>query len=241
MVIAPSSYSAIAVGVAAGAATYLGGVATFRLARNTSLILGVAAGAVIGVALFDLLTEAITLGSAHYGVAPLFACVALGMIACIVIDRGLAGLPARFADARRHLGPAFLTLHSLMDGLGIGMTFHLSSAAGIMMAIGVLAHDLADGMNTVSLGLSTNKPPVAHRWLVANSLAPVGGVIVGLWIDIGNTALAPMLALFGGVFLHIGASQLIPRALAPDNQPSAAIAIAAGMVLIYMVLDIARQ
>ena len=232
--------AAIAIGIAASVITYLGGTIAFQLKNRLPLILGLAAGIVVGVALFDLLAEALTIGEPHYGSQLLFAAVALGMVIYMTIDRGLAALPARYARARRHLGPASLTLHSLIDGLGIGITFHLSSTAGIVMAIGVLTHDVADGINTVTLSLIGNSIAVTRRWLIANSLAPIIGLLVASRIDIGDQVLAPLLAIFGGAFLYIGACQLIPRRLAENRSPSAAITIAAGLALIYAVLRIAR-
>ena len=240
MVIAFFPSGALAVGLAASMVTYLGGVTTFRLRHRLPLIPALAAGIVVGVALFDLLPEAIELGAAYYGSQLLFAVVAVGMIVYMAMDRGLEALPSRYAVAPRHLAPASLTLHSLMDGLGIGITFHLSSAAGVIMAIGVLTHDLADGMNTVTLSLAANSSLVTHRWLVANSAAPVVGVVAAMGIDIGDHGLAPLLALFGGAFLYIGACQLIPRGLAANRSPSTAIAIALGMAFIYAVLRCAQ-
>lgn len=239
--IAYAQLTAIAVGVAAGALTYFGGTITFRLRNRLPLILGLAAGIVVGVALFDLLPEALAIGTEYYESQFLFAAVALGMIVYMGIDRGLAALPADYARSRRHLGPASLTLHSLIDGMGIGIGFHLSSIVGIVMAIGVLTHDFADGINTVTLSLIGNDAAVTRRWLVANSLAPVIGVLVATCINIGDRTLAPLLALFGGAFLYIGACQLIPRRLAASRNPSAAITIAAGMAFIYTVLSFARQ
>lgn len=239
--IASSQSAAIAIGIAASAVTYLGGAIAFRLKDRLPLILGLAAGIVVGVALFDLLPEALAIGEPYYGSQLLFAAVALGMVIYMMIDRGLASLPASYARARRHLGPASLTLHSLIDGLGIGITFHLSSAAGVVMAIGVLTHDIADGINTVTLSLIGNSIAVTRRWLIANSFAPIAGVLVATWINIGDRVLAPLLAMFGGAFLYIGACQLIPRRFAANCKPSAAITIAAGMALIYAVLSIARS
>ena len=239
--LASSQSAAVGIGIAASVVTYLGGTIAFRLRDRLPLILGLAAGVVVGVALFDLLPEALAIGEPHYGSEFLFAAVALGMMLYMIIDRGLGALPAGYSRARRHLGPASLTLHSLIDGLGIGITFHLSSTAGIVMAIGVLTHDIADGINTVTLSLIGNSVAVTRRWLIANSLAPILGVLVATRIDIGDRVLAPLLAMFGGAFLYIGACQLIPRRLAADRSPSAAVTIAAGMVFIYTVLSVARS
>ena len=167
--IASTQSAAIAIGVAASVVTYLGGTIAFRIKDRLPLILGLAAGIVVGVALFDLLPEALAIGEPLYGSQFLFAAVALGMVLYMIIDRGLAALPLRYARARSHLGPASLTLHSLIDGLSIGITFRLSSTAGVVVAVGVLTHDIADGINTVTLSRIGNSIAATRRWLIANS------------------------------------------------------------------------
>ena len=238
--IASAQLTAISIGLAAGALTYLGGMFAFWLKDRLALILGLAAGIVVGVALFELLPEAIAIGAAHHGTQFLFAAVALGMIVYMAVDRGLGALSAGDGRSWRHLGPASLALHSLIDGMGIGLTFHVSAAAGIVMAIGVLTHDIADGINTVTLSLIGNDARVTRRWLIVNSLAPIVGVVAAMQVNIGDRILAPLLALFGGGFLYIGACQLIPRRLATSRSPSAAMAIAGGMILIFTVVSLAR-
>ncbi|HEX3944783.1 MAG TPA: hypothetical protein VHW69_11920 [Rhizomicrobium sp.] len=59
-------------------ATLLGGVFALRFRDRLHLILGFSAGAVIGVALFDLLPEAMSLADGHYGPATLSLFIAAG-------------------------------------------------------------------------------------------------------------------------------------------------------------------
>src|SRR5215475_13954393 len=56
-------------------------------------------------------------------------------------------------QARAHakvgaLGAAGLSIHSFIDGLGIGLAFHLGTATGLLVFLAVVTHDFADGMNT---------------------------------------------------------------------------------------------
>jgi ZIP family zinc transporter len=53
----------MAIGLAAGGATLLGGALALRFADRVHLVLGFSAGAVIGVALLDLLPEAMRSGA----------------------------------------------------------------------------------------------------------------------------------------------------------------------------------
>jgi ZIP family zinc transporter len=52
------------------------------------------------------------------------------------------------------LGAAGLSLHSFIDGLGIGLAFHLGTSTGLLVFLAVVTHDFADGMNTVNFILS---------------------------------------------------------------------------------------
>lgn len=52
----------VAFGLAASLATLAGGLLALRLRRRIALILGLTAGVVLGVAIFDLVPEAIELG-----------------------------------------------------------------------------------------------------------------------------------------------------------------------------------
>ena len=93
------------------AATMLGGVFALRFRDRLHLILGFSAGAVIGVALFDLLPEAMSLASGHYAPAKLSLFIAAGFFAYLLIDRLVLLHPHTHDDhghahasARRHTG-----------------------------------------------------------------------------------------------------------------------------------------
>ncbi len=202
----PSPLLLALIGLATGAATYLGGALALRVKEKIRLILGFSAGAVIAVALFDLLPEAAQLSRG----APLLEVVAftgVGFAAYLLLDRTLKGLSRQGAG---HLGPASLTTHSFLDGLGIGLAFHVSSGAGLVLALAVLAHDLSDGVNTVSLSLTTSSPRTARRWLTADAIAPILGIVAGQLAPIPGQMLALLLAAFAGVFLYIGANSEAP-------------------------------
>src|SRR5678809_947038 len=81
-------------------------------------------------------------------------------------------------ERRGTIGAATLSLHSFLDGLGIGLAFQASSAVGIAVAIAVLAHDFSDGINTVHMVLKhSGERARALRWLLWDAIAPALGVI----------------------------------------------------------------
>ena len=232
---------AVGLGVAASAMTWLGGTIALRLGNRLPLILGLTAGIVIGVALFDLVPEAMALGSGIYQARTLFAAVAVGLAAYMVMDRALSAEAIGRSWLRPHLGPLSLTAHSFLDGMGIGLAFQLSSATGLIIAIAVLAHDLADGINTVGLSFAGGQPAIARKWLLANSAAPVLGVLCGGIVRLSDATLAPLMAVFGGAFLYIGACELLPHSFTASRRSWTTIATVSGMALMYGVIRLAQR
>ena len=50
-----------------------------------------------------------------------------------------------------------LSIHSFIDGLGIGLAFHLSTSTGLLVFIAVVSHDFADGMNTAGIAYAASR------------------------------------------------------------------------------------
>ena len=170
----PSLVLLAAIGVATGLATLLGGALALRLRGQAPLILGFSAGAVIGVALFDLTPEALQLGGRIASPATVLGIIGVGFCGYMILERALR---AAAEGAGGHLRPASLTVHSLVDGLGIGFAFQVAPAIGVVVAVAVLAHDIADGVNTVTLSLSGGGGTQrAKAWLAADVAAPLVGI-----------------------------------------------------------------
>jgi ZIP family zinc transporter len=205
------------IALAAFGATMLGGWLALRLRDRLHLILGFSAGAVIAVAFFDLLPEALDLGSGTYGASNVVAVVVVGFMAYLLLDRLLilhshAHEEHEQVESRGHVRAGSLSAHSFLDGVGIGLAFQVNAAVGLVVAAAVLAHDFSDGINTVNVvvrhGGSFKK---ALGWLLVDAVAPVLGVLVTLLFSVTDQHLGLLLALFAGFFLYIGASDLIPE------------------------------
>ncbi len=206
----------IAIAIATFVSTLLGGFFALRLRDRLHLILGFSAGAVIAVAFFDLIPEALELGAAHEP-STLTAIMALGFLLYMTVDRFV--IPHSHLHEHDHahpgratLGAGSLSLHSLLDGMGIGLAFQVSPAVGLVVAAAVLAHDFSDGINTVNMVTKNGgSRGAALRWLLLDALAPVVGIFLTLFISVSQDTLGLLLALFAGFFLYIGASDLIPE------------------------------
>ncbi len=200
--------------------TLVGGLFAIKFKDKLHLVLGFSAGAVIGVAFFDLLPEALELGEKFYSFSTVTSCVALGFITYLVLDRTIF-LHSHVHEHEEHdhtvthrgiLGAGSLSIHSFLDGVAIGLAFQISVAIGAVVAIAVLVHDFSDGINTVSIILKNNgEKKKAFLWLLVDAVAPVVGVVSTLFFTLPEQALSIVLALFTGFFLYIGASDLIPE------------------------------
>src|ERR1700692_4152544 len=115
--------------------TLLGGLLALKLRDKLHLILGFSAGAVIGVAFFDLLPEAINFGEKFRSPSAILSCTAIGFLSYLVIER----IVSFHGDAapRGTFAAAVLCVHSLLDGVAIGLAFQASRAVGIVVAIAV--------------------------------------------------------------------------------------------------------
>jgi ZIP family zinc transporter len=198
------------IAVAAFATTLAGGLLALKLRDRLHLILGFSAGAVIGVAFFDLLPEAITVGMSHHPPSVILAWSALGFLFYLTLDR----LVSFHGDAAHRGGFAasVLCFHSILDGVAIGLAFQTSASVGSVVAIAVLTHDFSDGINTMNMVLkSRGSRTVAFRWLMLDAVAPVIGIASTRFFMLPGAGFGVALALFGGFFLYIGASDLIPE------------------------------
>ncbi len=204
------------IALAASVATFIGGSFALKFRDKLHLILGFSAGAVAGVALFDLLPEAIDLGAKYHSASTTALFIALGFFGYLVLDR-LILLHTHEEDdevnaPRGFFGALTLSAHSFLDGIAIGVGFQASAVVGIVVAAAVLTHDFSDGINTVNLILRNGGSwRDAFRWLVVDATAPLLGAASTLLFRIPESAIGLVLAVFVGSFLYLSASDLIPE------------------------------
>ena len=205
-------------GLAASLSTSIGGWVALRFKDRLHLILSFSAGAVIGVAFFDLLPEALALSGADYDVSTILTVTAAGFVAYLLLNSWLLvhSHDDEHCENPHHkagkLGAGSLSLHSLLDGVAIGLAFKASPEVGLIVAMAVLVHDFSDGINTVGFILKNKgEHKEAVRWLTLDALAPLLGIILTFFISVPDSVLGLILAVFAGFFLYIGASDLLPE------------------------------
>ena len=237
------------IGIAVFCATLVGGLFALRFSDKLHLILGFSAGAVAGVALFELLPEAVTLGSAYHTAETIALFVALGFFSYLVLDRLIllhthddpeaTPYGNRKVSPRGSFGALTFSVHSFLDGIAIGIAFQSSASIGIIVTAAVLAHDFSDGINTVNFILrSGGSRSRAFRWLLADASAPVIGIVSTLFFTIHESFLGLILAIFVGTFLYLSASDLIPESQHRHPRALTTIMTLLGALTIYAVMHL---
>jgi zinc transporter ZupT len=248
----------LALSGAAFCTTCTGGLLALRLAARMQWVLGFSAGAVVAVAFFDLLPEALELSSSSFGVGEVFSCAAAGFLAYLLLDRVLLFQGQRYRDQlasqppggvreaanSRHRATLFassLSLHSFLDGIAIGLAFQASAAVGAVVAIAVLTHDFSDGVNTMNVVLRNDSSRRrALQWLLADAVAPGLGIFSTLFFRVAPDVLGIILALFSGFFLYIGASDLIPESHRAFPKPLTTLMTLLGIAVLYAAVTLAQ-
>lgn len=225
--------------------TALGGLFAIRFKDKLHLILGFSAGAVIGVAFFDLLPESFDLASRAYDTKLITLLIAVGFTVFLLLDRFFS-IHAHGEDEcqklshRGNLAAAALCLHSFLDGVAIGLAFKVSPAVGFIVAAAVLAHDFSDGINTVNMILKNQgERKKAFTWLLIDALAPALGVLATLFFTVPEPTLGLILAIFTGLFIYIGASDLIPESHHRHPTIWTTLMTVLGIIVLYLVIHFA--
>ncbi|MFF2144713.1 ZIP family metal transporter [Kitasatospora sp. NPDC058190] len=251
-----------AVLVAAGAflMTLIGGFVAQRTGDRRHLVLGFAAGLMLGVVAFDLLPEAIhqAPGEVH-GVPQALLMFAVGFLTIHVVERAVAihrGHEGEYAEHTHghhhghahHAGAQGIGLtaalalvgHSVMDGFAIGAAFQAGTTVGTVVAIAVVAHDFADGFNTYTITrLYGNNRRRALTLLAADALAPVSGAAITLAFTIPEHLLGLYLGFFSGFLLYLATSDILPEAHSPHPSRSTLLCTVAGVGFMWLVIGLA--
>lgn len=205
--------------LAAFAMTLAGGAFAFRYQKYLLYIMAFSSGLLIGVAFLDLIPEIVETGIQNsVDVRSLMIVVLCGFLAIFLLEKLTIIHSEKQHDAPGHhhnvgfVGAVGLSFHSFLDGLAIGTGFHISTSVGVLVLLAVLAHDFADGLNTVTFMLATKNDKFRTiSLLLVNALAPVAGAASTSIIHLSPRFLAYQLAFFAGFLLYLGASDLLPQ------------------------------
>lgn len=201
--------------------TSLGGFFALSFHKKLHLIMSLTAGVLLGVTFFDLMPEIFSISiTQKLDVTPAFIALVVGFLAIHVLEKLAVIHHSHEEEYAVHKHPTIglisaggLSVHSFLDGVGIGLAYHVSPHVGFLVAIAVIAHDFSDGLNTVTLMLThKNTRRKALLLLAFDAIAPIIGAASTMLFIIPDNILLLYLGFFAGFLLYIGASDLLPEA-----------------------------
>lgn len=216
-----------------GAIALVGGLLPDQfLTRHRPVMLGFAAGALLSVAVLDIVPEALDARGAI-----VIPWLVAGMVALAALDY--------LFDAHGHhthsVAYALLgsdAVHNFGDGVAIAAAFVHSTQLGVVTSIAVLVHELPEELADYAI---LRESRMAKRrsllWLALVQLtAGLGAAITLLGATIGNVHVI-VLAIAGGTFIYIALVELMPDILRSGSRHDRLVALAglvAGAALIAM-------
>src|SRR5881394_3635627 len=161
--------------------TLAGGAFAFRYRKYLLYIMAFSAGLLIGVAFLDLIPEIAEVAYAqNVDIRHLMITLICGFVAIFLLEKLTIIHSEKQHDAPGHhhhvgvAGALGLSFHSFLDGLAIGVAFEAGPRTGLVVLLAVVAHDFADGLNTVTFMLATkNNPARTGALLFIDAIAPV--------------------------------------------------------------------
>lgn len=224
--------------------TSLGGLFALRFKEKLHLIMSLTAGVLIGVAFFDILPEIFSINVArNWDVTPSLIALVGGFLLIHILEKLAIIHHGHEDEYAQHKHPTVglisaggLSFHSFLDGVGIGLAFHVSSHVGLLVSIAVIAHDFSDGLNTVTLMLANkNSVKKAALLLVIDAVTPIIGATSTLFFMIPQNILVLYLGFFAGFLLYIGASDLLPEAHSKHSSFKMIVLTVVGALFIFVV------
>ena len=213
------NYSLILISFLLIAASLAGGAIAHKLQNKLSYLLGFVAGLMLGAVVFDLLPEVFELTQQGVNVVLPMLGLALGFIGfhfaeqmTVVHTSHEEGYKSHSHNHVGSLSIYALILHRLLDGLSIGIAFGLNFALGLTVAVAVIAHSFADGLNVISLGKLYKQDKNLGILLAISSVIPVVGILLASIIHLPATVLAVYLAVFAGFLMYLAAADILPEA-----------------------------
>ncbi|MEP7159216.1 MAG: ZIP family metal transporter [Chloroflexota bacterium] len=214
--------------------TFAGGIAVFRLHHRLHVVMAFAAGVLVATALIDLIPEALRLIGTDDAAFLTGLAAIVGYLAYATVEAFIHHASYEHghepdqdpAEPHEHrpavspmqsrlgwIGPAGLIVHSTLDGAAVGLGFAAGSEVGLIVLMAVLVHDFADGLNVVTLAFAGGRSRRTALILLAlDAIAPIVGIALSQVVTLVPAQLGLLLAGFGGAFIAIGASHLLPEA-----------------------------
>lgn len=224
------------VAIAAAIVTLAAGILAIYLRQHAAFVYAFCSGTLIAGAIVFLLPDAMELletSESRLDPHLLWLVCALGFLLFYLFERGAHETSShRIAGVSGAFG---LATHSFLDGVVIGQGFQAGEEIGLLLALAVMMHKLADGVSAVAVMLGTEHT-VRQTLLMLGltAAAPLAGALAQSFIVLPISALALFLSGFAGMLLYLGASRLLPEARRLSGSPAVPVLSLAGLSFVYL-------
>lgn len=238
-----------------------GGIIALRLEAYRGIVLAFCAGALISGALLNVIPEALDLMESsqtwlfdefpprrRFSHEHLLLACGLGFLFFYIFERALhhdhGSDPKMLHGHRQNVGTCGalgIGVHSFFDGVAIGGAFQADNEIGWVVAVAVFMHKIADGASAVGVMLGARHSMAKVIAILAGTaIAPLVGTIVQSVFIVPKPLLALILGWLAGVFLYLGATNLLPAAHESGQSRWLPAATLGGAGLIYLAHKLAH-
>ena len=230
-------------------ATAAGGAIALRSRDRLHLVLGLSAGLLLGLVVFDLLPEVFAMSNSELLGAPAVSVAIVGGFLLLHVYERTFGShePAESDYGHEHkhsaniagsIGALAMGVHVFLDGLALGVAFAIDESLGIAVFIALLVHAFSDGLNTVSLLVKSGKWSRKAIWLLGvDSVARISGAAIGSSLAISNNLTAIYLAAFSGILIYLATSHILPEAHARHASRWTLVSTLAGVAIMWALVS----
>ena len=196
-------------------------------------VIAVAAGVLLSATFFHILPEVDLKSDSLF--------LALGFMTFYVLEKLMMIHACGENECDTHqIGPVAvlgMALDNVTDGAGIVVGYEINPLLGAAITLAVVLHEIPQGMTSALIMQDANWPRrrTLFALALAGSLYPVGALLGGL-IPAGFQQ--RMLIFIAGVFIYIGASDLLPEAHRRFNWKVVA-AMIGGMICMFVLKTLA--
>jgi ZIP family zinc transporter len=231
-------------------ATALGGLIALRAKDRLHLVLGLAAGLLLGLVAFDLLPEVFAHREREFLGAPIVSLALVGGFLALHLYERFIGShePAESDYGHEHihaasvaggLGAVTMGGHVFLDGLALAVAFKVSDSLGITVFIALLVHAFSDGLNTVSLLIKSGHWSITAKWLIGvDAIARISGAAIGSVIAFSEDFIALYLAGFAGIIIYLATSHILPEAHAKHSSRLTLLMTLSGVIAMWAVVSL---
>jgi len=239
---------AVLLAVLTSIATGLGGLFALRVKDRLHLLLGLAAGLMLGLVGFDLLPSVLADNKSTLGHVPVVTLVfVLGFLLLHVVEKSFATHEphdSEYETEHEHhhhragtLAALAMAGHVFADGLGIGAAFQVSTSLGTAVFFAISVHAFSDGLNTVTFLIKE------HMWtkraialLIVDAVGRVSGAAIGSYFAFSQNLISVYLAIFAGFVIYIATSHILPEAHAKHSSRWTLFATVCGVLIMWAVV-----